>query len=85
MRAHLQLRIRTTTRMPDTQHFYVSIAGTVVEEIMDPSQVQTPHPRCSSIRNSDAHPGLEGQKRKSLRDIFIEGFWGKGGDSCPTM
>jgi hypothetical protein len=46
----------------------------VVEEIVDPSEMQPLHPRSTRIGHGDADARLGAQKRKSLREILVEGF-----------
>jgi hypothetical protein len=44
---------------------------------VNPSEVQSLHPRCTCIGHGNADARLSAQKRKSLREVLIEGFWRK--------
>lgn len=44
---------------------------------MDPSKMQALHPWGTCIRHGDADARLGAQKRKSLREVLVEGFWRK--------
>jgi hypothetical protein len=73
----LQLGVRTAARVPDAQNLDLFVADTVVQEVMYPSEMQALHPRSTCIRNRHTDAWLDAQKRKSLREFLIEGFWGE--------
>jgi len=75
--APLKLGVGSATRVPDSQHLDLFTADAVVEEIVNPSEVQPLYPRRTCIGHGNADARLSAQKRKSLREFLIEGFWRK--------
>src|SRR5579871_774336 len=63
--ARLQLEVCSATRVPDSQHLDLLTSDAVVEEIVDPSEMQPLHPRSTCIGHWDADARLGAQKRKT--------------------
>ena len=74
MCAYLQIGAAIATCVPDAEHLDFSTVHSVVEKVMNPGQMQSPHAGSTGIRHRCPDARLDAKKRKSLREILVEGF-----------
>jgi len=74
MIGHLQVRAAPAARVPHGKYLNVTAVHAVVEEVVYPSQMQTPHPLSANIPHRCANPRLNAQEGKSLREFLVKGF-----------
>ena len=74
MIGRLQVRAAPAARVPHGKYLNVTAVHAVVEEVVYPSQMQTPHPLSANIPHRCADPRLNAQEGKSLREFLVKGF-----------
>ena len=63
--------------MPKRKHLNLAMTNTIVEVVVNSREMQAPHGFRPDVQHRCADAGFGAQKRKRLRQFFVQGFRSK--------